>query len=212
MTWLAPKVVDLDPVEAGLQSIWQQVQELTHGLDDDQLAWSSEPRRWSLAQCLEHLVITDGLYMDKVEAVLDQAPARTAKEGAPARGHLRFLERLIVGSLGPSPKIRLPAPKSFLPPAPGTLSSGDSPERFDRHQERLLACLERARTVDLDRTIVTSPESALIRLRLGSAFALVEAHQRRHLEQMRRVVQHPDFPAEGETAGDDRGPTGDSRG
>ncbi|MDY7095370.1 MAG: DinB family protein [Acidobacteriota bacterium] len=189
---MASKTVDLDQVEAGLRRTWQQVRELTDNLRTEQLGCSPEPRRWSLAQCLEHLVTTDGLYLDKVEAVLAKAPAKAAGHGA--RGHLRLWERLFVGSLEPPPKMRFPAPKIFLPADAETVPSGDSPERFSEHQERLLACLERARTVDLDRTIVVSPVSRLIRLRLGAAFALVEVHQRRHLEQMRRVAEHPDFP------------------
>jgi hypothetical protein len=54
--------------------------------------------------------------------------------------------------------------------------------------------LRQANGLDLARAKVRSPTYAWLRFSLGSGFALMLAHERRHLWQARNVVNHPLFP------------------
>jgi hypothetical protein len=54
--------------------------------------------------------------------------------------------------------------------------------------------LRQANGLDLARAHVKSPVSNLIRLALGSGFALMVAHERRHLHQARKVIAERAFP------------------
>ncbi|HEX8853888.1 MAG TPA: hypothetical protein VF754_10400, partial [Pyrinomonadaceae bacterium] len=55
--------------------------------------------------------------------------------------------------------------------------------------------LRAAGGVDTRRTVVTSPISGFVTYRFGDACRIVVAHERRHLEQARRVTREPGFPA-----------------
>ena len=61
------------------------------------------------------------------------------------------------------------------------------------HQRSILPTW-RSRVDDLSKARVQSPASRWIRLDLGAGFALMAAHERRHLWQARRLTERPDFP------------------
>src|SRR5262245_61905320 len=42
-------------------------------LSIEQLRWRPEPREWSIAECLDHLNITLGLYLAKINAAIGAA-------------------------------------------------------------------------------------------------------------------------------------------
>jgi hypothetical protein len=68
-------------------------------------------------------------------------------------------------------------------------------DRFLACQALLLAAIEGADGLDLNRVRVTTPISRVLRISLGEALALATGHTRRHLDQARRVRAHPRFPA-----------------
>jgi hypothetical protein len=53
-----------------------------------------------------------------------------------------------------------------------------------------------AEGLDLARVKVPTPISRLLKLSLGMTLAQAAAHERRHLEQARRVRENPRFPAQ----------------
>jgi hypothetical protein len=54
--------------------------------------------------------------------------------------------------------------------------------------------LRQANGVDLGRARVRAPVLSWIRIPLGSGFAAMAAHERRHLWQARRITQMAAFP------------------
>ena len=65
---------------------------------------------------------------------------------------------------------------------------------FRGYQVQFVDRLRQANGVDLAKARVRSPASMWIRITLGSAFALMAAHERRHLWQARQLMARPDFP------------------
>ena len=65
---------------------------------------------------------------------------------------------------------------------------------FRAYQVRYVNRLRQANRLDLARARVSSPLARWLRFPLGSAFALMAAHERRHLGQARRVIQTAGFP------------------
>jgi hypothetical protein len=62
-------------------------------------------------------------------------------------------------------------------------------------QREFIRLAELAKGLDLVRVKVRSPISRFIRFSLGITLAQQAAHERRHLEQARRVRENPAFPA-----------------
>jgi hypothetical protein len=70
----------------------------------------------------------------------------------------------------------------------------ESMAAFRAYQVQFVDRLRQANGLDLSRARVGSPVVKWLRLPLGSGFALVVAHERRHLLQGRHVVADPNFP------------------
>lgn len=88
-------------------------------LTDRQLWWRPGPDRWSVAECLDHLVLTGEAYL----RVLDEALSSARREGRTAEGPFRrgLVGRWVIRGLEPPPGFALPAPRSIRPrrPVPG---------------------------------------------------------------------------------------------
>jgi hypothetical protein len=160
-------------------------------LAQDQLRWRPSPENWSVGQCLQHLVVMDSLYLATLEAAIADARRRGLTDDGPYKGGL--FGRWFTSQVGPQLTRKMKAPAKIAPgEAPGV--PGDIAATFIAIQTRLLAAIEGASGIDLHRTRITSPVSAIVRLRAIDAMRSVVAHDRRHLNQAQRVVEAPDFP------------------
>ena len=48
---------------------------LVEPLDDEQFNWSPAPSAWSIAQCIDHLNVTNQKYLDAISAAVEGAQA-----------------------------------------------------------------------------------------------------------------------------------------
>ncbi|HEX8903745.1 MAG TPA: DinB family protein [Longimicrobiaceae bacterium] len=190
---------ELSPLLRGyldqLDAIRRDAALLTDGITDAQFAWRSEPGKWSIGQIVNHLNVSGRSYTE----VLGPALANARAQGSPDRGDFKpsLIGGFMVRSMEPPPRMRLKAPRIYRPAEEGG-------PKLDREREmagwRALhdAVEERIRAaagLDLRRIRIVSPVTPLVRMNAGDALALILAHERRHLWQMRGVREHPGFPA-----------------
>lgn len=178
-----------------------RAENLAGELTERQLAWRPEPGRWSVKECLEHLVGVGEAYLQ----VLDRAIREGRGEGRTGRGPFRHgpWDRWLVRLMEPPPRLGIPAPRAVNPlkDADAGGSTGEEASgapvlaRFVELQDRLMERLDRADGLDLAGIRLSSPFVSLVRMDLGTAFALVAAHQRRHLWQAEQVTEEEGFPA-----------------
>ena len=165
---------------------------LVGGLNEAQMLWRPRAASWSIAECFLHMIAAARPYLTAIDAGIERARAK-GMTAARASRH-PWVARVFVESFEPPPRIRYPAPKAFLPPAPRGPTSvivGDFLRLGDEIGERL----GRAEGLDLGKSVVVSPVSSVLRLSLGLSFALLAVHERRHLYQARAVTRRPAFPA-----------------
>jgi hypothetical protein len=167
---------------------------ITAGLSDAQFNWQPSERRWSIGQCVEHLNISTERYVP----VLTQAIAAARASGRVASGPfaLGFLERWFLHSMEPPPRRRFKTPAAFV--APTRLSPEPTIQRFHRLQTQLADCVRSAEGLDM-RSIKVRSQFGPISWSLNGTFAILLAHERRHLWQAREVRVDPAFPIEGRT-------------
>jgi hypothetical protein len=188
---LAP---ELDAFRREFEAIAADAQALTAQLSDAQFYWSPSPDRWSVAQCLEHLNVTARAYLP----ALDSSIASAKKWGVYGSGPFRYgwLGPWFVSQLEPPPRRRFKAPKPFQPTprsAPPR-KRADIEAAFQAYQVQFVDRLRQAHGVDLAKAKVQSPASRWIRFPLGCGFAVMSAHERRHLWQARQLTLWPDWP------------------
>ena len=166
-----------------LLSIRQDVPGLVANLSEEQFARSPGPKRWSMAQCFDHLNATARAFVPAIDTGLEDARARGLTGSGPF-GYSLF-ERLFLRMTEPPPGLRFPAPRVLLP-APGKPMAAILSEFMD-WQDRLDERLRQADGLDLQRARARSPAFPLFTWSLGSLFAITLSHERRHLWQARQI-------------------------
>ena len=182
--------VELEDYRVQIEQIKKRCEALVEGLGNEAFNWKPEERRWSICECLDHLNITAELYLPFIDRALAKSRSQGLLGDVPARRGL--IGGWIVRFSDPPPKGRVKAPKVFLPKAEQPLDS--VVPRFMELQNQVAERLRQANGVDLWRTKIRSPAIALLRLSLGETFALVTAHERRHLWQAEQIKGDPGFP------------------
>ncbi|TVR50848.1 MAG: DinB family protein [Gemmatimonadales bacterium] len=153
------------------------------------------PQGWSIAECMEHMSTSLGLYLPSFEEILGgEAPRGSGPfaYGPFARGWIR-----LVGPGGP----KLPSPSSMRPgAAPGRSASG-SPEGSSLHDpdtlladfkegnNRLAELVRASEGFDLGRIRMRSPVIPLLRFPIGAWFETCVQHSRRHMQQAERLSE-----------------------
>jgi hypothetical protein len=163
---------------------------LVEPLSDGQLNWPPAPGAWSIAECIDHLNATARTYLPR----LDEGIAEAIRRGLYGEGPFAHdpVGRFFIWTMEPPARIKVKAPASFQPAARRARS--EIMAAFRAYQVQFVDRLRQASGLDLRRARVQSPVRAWIRISLYSAFALMAAHERRHLWQARRVMASPGFP------------------
>jgi hypothetical protein len=178
----------LDRLEREADGATREAEALAAGLTGAQLAWPPAEGAWSIAQCLDHLRVTNELYFAPLRSALTAAPPG-APEGDYRAG---MLARWFIRAVGPQGTSRMKAPKRFRPdaaPAPA-----DAAEAFAASQRTLASLIGRARGCDPQKVKIASPVARILRFTAAEALELMVAHEQRHLAQAARVRSHPAFP------------------
>ena len=185
---LAPEI---DHFRRQFEQLTAEADALVTPLSDAQFAWQPGPDRWSIAQCIDHLNATARVYLP----VLDEGLADAIRRGLFGRGPYRYnwIGRLHVFLMQPNSWVRGRAPRAFYP-APNRPRQ-EIMAAFRAYQVQYVDRLRQANGLDLARGRAASPVVRWLPMPLGSVFALLITHERRHLLQAQRVTQAPGFPS-----------------
>lgn len=174
-----------------LHVVRQDGEGLLIGLSDHQFNWTPADGCWSMAQCFDHLNVTNGRFFTTLRAAVEKAVAeKRFHEGPYAYG---FVSRHVLRMMGPPPKRKFKAPKQFQPAPRRSLQ--DVLAEWGRTHDTAEELIRASNGLDLARVKVPSPVTRLIKYNLGMAFWIMMAHDRRHIYQARELRTLPAFPA-----------------
>jgi len=179
-----------DAFRGQFEALSAEADALVAPLSDEQFVWQPAPDAWSVAQCLDHLNSTAREYLP----MLDEGIADAIRRGLynPGPYVYNWIGRLMVYLAEPTTRLRARAPKAFQP-GPGR-PRHEVMAAFRAYQVQYIDRLRQANGLDLARARVASPVARWIRMPLGSGFAMMVAHERRHVAQARRVLDAEGFP------------------
>jgi hypothetical protein len=160
-----------------------QARLLTSGLTEAQFNWRPAPDRWSIEECLAHLTIVGLMELDALERAIEDG----RRKGITGTGPFQYgsIERFILGMTEPPLRTRLSSPRRFIP-VHGQPLTAILPT-FSHLQSHLILQTENAEGLHLERVRVPTPVFRYFKMSLGMTFAVIAAHQRRHLQQARVV-------------------------
>ena len=160
------------------------VKELFLDLNDDQLNSKPNQNTWSIAQNLEHLLVINESYFPIINAL------HSHSYRAPFHAKLPFLVsffgKLVFNSVAPDCRKKM---KTFpiWEPSQSTVTSGIV-ERFIQHQEDLKNAIKDAEELIRNNVVIHSPASKVIVYKLATAFDIIVAHEKRHINQAKGLL------------------------
>lgn len=168
-----------------LESVTTAVKESFSDLSPNQLNWKPTPSSWSIAQCLDHIMVSNELYRPILTQVL--AGTYPVSIWAKISPFSRMNGRMMVNNLGPEVKRKMTSPASFRP-SQSTIEP-DIVARFLSHQHALLDLYRAFETKGVPDHNVASPASALLTFPVGDALTIIAVHEERHLQQAQNVLE-----------------------
>lgn len=181
---------DLAQLVSELVAVEEDADAIIAGLDDEQFNWSPAPRVWSIAQCLDHLNITNALYVAGIRPALEEARARGLRRAGPIA--VSWWGRRFVGSLEPPARLKMKTPRAIVPGA--RKRKAEVWPEFVRIHGQIRACIEENADLDLNGARMRNPLFGLVWMRVGTALRAIAAHDRRHIWQARAVRNADGFP------------------
>jgi hypothetical protein len=158
-------------------------------LTAEQLNWKPGEKSWSIAQCLDHLILTNQQFYPEFDKLSGGVRRNTFWQSySPFTGFFgRFLIKAVTED---SKKAKAPS-KSIVPPSD---LPADIVDRFEKNiaevSEKVAACAG----ADRAKVVVTSPFLAVMTYRLDDAYTVLVEHTKRHIRQAKRVMQSDGFP------------------
>lgn len=178
-------IPELEGYRGQFEALKNETAKLLDGLTEAQFNWRASPGRWSIAECLVHLNVTARLYLPLIKSAIEEARLRRLFGQGPFRHG--FLVNLLIRTTEPPPKLKVKAPKIFVPPPDQPLETVI--RDFMSLQDQFLARIQEANGLHLSRIKIVSPVSRFLRMSLGQSFGFLAAHERRHLWQAREVKE-----------------------
>jgi hypothetical protein len=159
-------------------------------LSSEQINWKPSAAEWSVAQCLEHLILLNTSYFPEIEKILAGRRKPSLWERAPLLPAL--FGRLVLAAVQPQAKQKAKARPAFQP-ASSPIDIGIL-TRFSSHQKDLIGLMKATTKLPIEKVIVTSVVSKYVTYSLLDAYRILVAHERRHLLQAERIMRAPGFP------------------
>jgi len=182
--------ISLADARAELEAIAADAGAAFGRLDARQINWKADASRWSVAQCLEHLLTANRQMVEMADQALDGTRRRTLWQRLPMLP--RLFGRMLVRTQSPDATRRFKAPGKAQPAASAldTAIVG----RFVDQQRDLIVKLDASATRDLAGVVMASPFLGVVTYSVLDGWRLIVAHERRHVQQAKRVMATPGFP------------------
>jgi len=187
----------LDSLTKDSVLINKTLNEQIHMLSENQLNWKPSAEKWSVLECLEHIMLSGQYYIDEINNRL----TGETPESNPL--NLDFKPGIIgnysVKSMKPGPSGEITGKmKTFkrMEPGKSNLDQEGVLADFARYQADLNAVIEKSKYYNLNKVKIRSSIGNLIRFKLGDALRFVVAHNQRHIQQSLNVMKSAGFPAD----------------
>lgn len=180
-----PYPTDPAALLAGIAANDDTARRLTANLPEARLHVVPPAGGWTIAQVFEHLLVSHGLYIERMAPAIAAALKVQAPSGQPRRPWKPTLVgRLLIATVGPKGRLRLPTARVF---EPGLTPRPRVVDAFLKMQQEIARLLREGADLDWRGVRLSSPVNRLIPLNLGDAYVILVIHTQRHLNQIARI-------------------------
>jgi uncharacterized damage-inducible protein DinB len=154
-----------------------------------QFNWKASPDRWSISQCLEHLVISDSAYFSDFQKIIKGRYSMTFWEKYSPFTSL--FGRIFKDQLQEQVKAKMKTHRKLTPQT--SEKSLDFINEYIKNLDTFLNYVSNCRHIDIDKTIITSPTIKIITYSLRDVFQFLVEHEHRHINQAIAVRDNVNF-------------------
>lgn len=160
---------------------------LVQSVGQDEFLLRPAPKKWSMGEILSHLVQAGNEYLPQIKKgfqLTNEKPVYTNESFTP-NGFFRYFVKMV----SPENRIPLPTVPSFKPLETEKVDQEKTLGEFHMLQDELIALLKSGQRerLDLDKLKTWNPILQIAPMSLTACFAILDAHQRRHFQQMKNI-------------------------
>jgi len=158
-------------------------------ITDQNQNWSSNENKWSVAECLIHLNLSAQEWLPFIRQCIVKMSKTNIQIVEFKSG---FLANKFINFLQPPPKIKVSTSKRFRPDNINQIKNIN--ENFTLYQKEFIQLVQDCKTICLKQAKVSIPGMQSFKVSLGDAFKIVITHEKRHLWQIKNIIDHANFP------------------
>ncbi len=171
----------LDTIEEQVENHVRDSVKIFQNLSAEQLLKPAANGGWSIAQCLWHLNSYGDYYLPKIKAGL------TKNHQANPYFKSTWLGSYFTRMMKPSAQMKkFKALKDHVPPL--EMDAHKIVAEFIQQQEFFLRFLKQARQTDMNKIRIPISILRWVKLKLGDVFQFIVAHNERHLQQAKKII------------------------
>lgn len=154
-------------------------------LTDKEFNRRPESGGWSIAECIDHLIVTGVDYCDKFEQALNIA----ADKGFKLDGELKYswFGRRFISFVEPPVRFKVKSPKKWRPDS--NINKTNASNAYLQLQDRWIDLINHSEGWNITKVKLPSPASNLIKFSAFEILAINAAHQRRHILQAKKIFE-----------------------
>ena len=160
----------------------------------EQKNWKPDPSSWSISEVFAHLNRYADYYhpafKSKVEKTKFRKPTDNFVSSPLGKASWKSMK---LGRLK-NIKRKFKAPPGYNPSNNPELITGNDEKLFLENQRTFLQTMEAAKEINLRKAKISISLSKIIKFRFGDALMFVIYHDERHIEQIKKIMNHPSFP------------------
>ena len=155
-----------------------------------QLNWKPAPEQWSIGQCLDHIIASNGKYIPLLKTIFEGKHKTTFWE----RNNplCNYTGRQMIKTLGKNVIKKYKSPRLFFPSE--SIISQNIISDFKTRQDEIFSLFIELEKEKYSEYVITSPVASLITLKLHDLIELIIVHEERHIDQALRVKNNNNFP------------------
>lgn len=176
---------------AEVEKIQKFTSEKIEPLPIEHLMQRPTPKRWSVLECIEHMNLSSGHYIKRLETLIPQLEKTARIESNYDFKPGFFGEKFSSGILPKEDGTLSSTMKTFFffEPKLAKTKKHKSLEEFQQMNQTTIELLHRAEHINMNRGKVTSTLGPVFRFKTGDAFRFSIGHNVRHMAQIEKVIQ-----------------------
>ncbi|MBX2963318.1 MAG: DinB family protein [Cyclobacteriaceae bacterium] len=186
-------MIDQNFIEERIKRGEQAIEKAKAALEQltfEQFNWKPSNERWSVAECLQHLLMADKCYFkDLTEIGNGSYKMTTWEKYSPLTA---LLGKALKGQMKEKVKKKMVTHK-ILTPSTSTYNLELLNEYLD-NLSKFIELVCKCRNADMDKTIINSPTITWITYSLRDALEFLFEHEHRHINQAINVIKEDKFP------------------